>query len=76
MTASPAHCHMDMKGKKRANTKEEAMEKTAPPMLPSHDFLGEMRSNRRCLPIKEPTQYAPVSLSQINTKMESGRIGL
>ena len=26
MTASPAHCHMDMKGKKRANTKEEAME--------------------------------------------------
>ena len=41
---------------KCAKPREEAMENIPPPMLPSQDFLGEIRSNRRCLPISEPTQ--------------------
>jgi hypothetical protein len=45
-----------MKEKKYAKTKDEAMEKIPPPILPSQDFFGEMRSNRRCLPINEPVQ--------------------
>lgn len=38
-TARPAHCHMDINGKKWAKTKDEAMEKTAPPMLTQVDTL-------------------------------------
>ena len=34
---------------------------SVPPMAPSHDFLGEIRSNRRCLPNDTPTRYAPES---------------
>ena len=34
-----------------ANTKLNAM----PPQKPSHDFLGEMRSNNRFFPIADPT---------------------
>lgn len=47
-----------------------------PPMEPSHDFLGDMRSNRRCLPKSDPKQYAPVSFSHKKTKMDRGYIGL
>ena len=58
-----------------AKPREEAMENIPPPMLPSQDFLGEIRSNRRCLLSANLRNRAPVSLNQINTKMESGRIG-
>lgn len=44
----------------------ESMQSTNPPQKPSHDFLGEIRSKRRCFPIRVPTQNAPVSLSHIN----------
>ena len=76
VNANPAHSAMDKNGKKWAKTNEDAIAKMPPPMLPSHDFLGEMRSKSLCLPSREPTQYAPESLSQIKTKSDNGKIGL
>src|SRR5574344_938824 len=34
---------------------------------PSHVFLGEIRLNNKCLPNKDPAQYAKVSYIQIIT---------
>lgn len=48
---------------------------TNPPQNPSHDFLGEMRSNSLCLPSMEPTKNAPVSFNHTNmniAKMSQG----
>ena len=46
--------------------------KMHPPIEPSQLFPGETRGNSLCLPISEPTQYAPVSFNQRNTKMLNG----
>ena len=74
MRAMPTHATVDMMGKKCAKAKEAAMQKVAPPMEPSHDFLGEMRLNSGCFPNKTPVQYAPVSFTQLNAKMDKGRM--
>ena len=55
-----------------ANTKLNAM----PPQKPSHDFLGEMRSNNRFFPIADQTRKAPVSLIHIKAKNDKSSHGL
>ena len=68
-TANPAHSRwlsigvsVSAKGMKYAMICDATTAVIPPPMLPSHDFLGEMRGNRRCFPNNEPKTYAPVSL--------------
>ena len=48
----------------------------SPPQKPSHDFFGEIRSKRRLLPIRVPTQNAPVSFNQMKINNASNIIGL
>lgn len=47
------------------------MQKNNPPKKPSHDFLGDMRSNKRCFPNVQPTQNAPVSLTHMKINKAS-----
>ena len=63
-------------GAYQAKTCEAANTTTSPPKKPSHDFLGEIRSNNLLLPIREPTKYAPVSFSQINTNIANAYNGV
>lgn len=49
-TANPIHAQTGKLVKKWANINDEPIETAAPPTNPSHDFLGDIRSNKRCLP--------------------------
>lgn len=55
---------------------EAAIATVAPPIEPSHDFLGDILGNNRCLPNKQPMQYAPVSFAHKKMNIESGNIGV
>ena len=54
--ASPIHTPNVMKGKKCAMIIAAMMLNAPPPMDPSHDFLGEILSKRRCFPNNIPVQ--------------------
>src|SRR5687767_14931324 len=49
--------------KKYGRLKANTMASKAPPKKPSHDFLGDMRSNNFLFPNNVPAKYAPVSLA-------------
>ena len=51
-SAMPIHCHAFMKEKKCSTTKALATVAKAPPMAPSHDFLGDIRGKSLCLPLR------------------------
>ena len=69
--AKPIHSIMDSFSKKWAKTKEEPTAKIAPPIYPSNDFLGDIRSNNRCLPKAIPMRKAQESFTQMNTSRAS-----
>ena len=52
--AMPTQAIVDMIGKKCASSKEAAIQNVAPPIDPSHDFLGEIRLNSGCFPNNTP----------------------
>ena len=54
--------------KKCANICDAAVVNINAPINPSHDFLGDIRSNSRRFPIDIPTKYANVSLLHCKTK--------
>ena len=76
VSPNPIHSPMLRKVKKWESTIAAMTQNMAPPMEPSHDFLGEIRSNRRCFPNSIPVQYAPVSFIQVKMKMDKGKTGL
>ena len=65
-------CSPAQKGMNVAIICDAAMATSAPPILPSHDFFGDTRGKRRCLPSRLPKQYAPVSLDQRKMNRASG----
>ena len=70
---NPSICQMVkscfVSGKSHQANPEATRQKMNPPRKPSHDFFGEIRSKSLCFPSSDPTQYAPVSLSQISTNI-------
>ena len=76
VAASPNQFIRFISGANQANACEEAKARINPPKKPSHDFLGEIRSNNLCFPIKEPTKYAPVSSSQTKIKIAMIKSGV
>ena len=55
-SATIIHCKVSSTGKNRARSSDAPTAASAPPMKPSHVFLGEMRSNILCRPIVTPKQ--------------------
>lgn len=56
-------------------TNAAIMQNAIPPQNPSQDFFGETFSNNLCLPKRHPTQYAPVSFTQINMNVANRMCG-
>ena len=49
------HCQIFKSGISNEKTNPEIKAPTAPPKNPSHDFFGEIRSNKRWRPNNDPT---------------------
>jgi len=63
--AKPIHFSNPISGKMRNKMYDPKMPKIKPPIVPSQVFLGEIFSASFVFPIRLPTIYAKVSLSQV-----------